>query len=162
MSYLFDSSALFNLSNGGVLSHAIALPASDYLVCGAVHKETPTIRETLSILAKAGAIRYIDDKEISANQFLEIKNKYELGDGETECIVYAINNSCTLVSDDWYARQTAIQIIGQDRVTGSIGILQRCVSHSLLAEKEAYKAYLAMKAAGGYLPNMTISEMFGR
>lgn len=162
MSYLFDSSSLFNLSNGGVLNHAIALPASDFLVCSAVNQETPTIRESLIILAEAGAIRFLDDNAISASQFLELKNKYDLGLGETECIVYATNNSCTLVVDDLAARKIAIALIGQLRVTGSIGILRQCVSHSVLERGEAYEAYIRMKEAGGYLPSMTIEEMFDR
>lgn len=160
MSYLFDACALLNLSNGKVLDCALALPASGFLLCNAVNKETPTIRENLELLVQQGAFHQIDDTEISASQFLEIKGKYNLGDGETECIVFASNHSCTLVFDDLAARKVAIKLIGASRVTGSIGILRKCVTHSLLTKEDAYKSYLAMKAMGGYLPEMTISEMF--
>lgn len=160
MSYLFDACALFNLSNGGVLTHALALPASDFLICTAVQRETPTIKETLQLFAQAGALHHIDDNAISASQFLEIKEKYNLGDGETECIVFAMNNSCMLVFDDRAARKVASRIIGSKRVTGSIGILCACVSHSLLTKNDAYEAYIAMKNMGGFLPEMTITEMF--
>ncbi len=160
MSYLFDACALFNLTNGGVLTHALRLPASDFLICTAVEKETPTIKEILQLLAKAGAIHHIDDNAISARQFLETKEKYGLGDGETECIVFAMSNSCILVFDDLAARKTASKLIGSHRVTGSIGILQACVTHSLLTKNNAYEAYIAMKKMGGFLPAMTITEMF--
>lgn len=161
MSYLFDACSLFNLTNGGVLTHALALPASDFLICSAVQKETPTIRESLQLLAEAGALHCIDDAAISASQFLEIKEKYDLGDGETECIVFAMNNSCTLVFDDLAARKIASKLIGSERVTGSIGILRACVTHSLLTKDEAYNAFITMKSLGGYLPEMTMAEMFG-
>lgn len=160
MSYLFDACALLNLSNGGVLAPAFALPASNFVICHAVHKETPTIRRDLEVLAQAGVLQHIDDNAISASKFLEIKEKYNLGDGETECIVFAMDNNCKLVFDDRAARKIATILIGAERVTGSIGLLRECVVHTLLTREAAYEAYRTMKAMGGYLPEMTITEMF--
>ncbi len=160
MSYLFDACALLNLTNGGVLTHALALPASSFLICNAVYAEIRSIREDLQCLIDAGILRFIDDNSISASQYLELKEKHELGDGETECIVFAISNYCTLVFDDNAARKTAHKLIGENRVTGSIGILRACVAHSLLTREEAYAAYVRMKNAGGYFPEMTIIKMF--
>jgi len=160
VNYLLDSCALLNLANGGVLAVALSLPNCNFYICNAVLREIVTNADYIKSLIKSGALKYIDDNQIPAGNFMELKEKYRLGDGETECLAFAMNQECELVFDDLAARKAAQSLFANRRVTGSIGILRTCVANNSLSETEAYGAYKVMKACGGFLPEMTMEEMF--
>jgi predicted nucleic acid-binding protein len=158
--YLLDACALFNLTNGGVLDTVLQLPGEQFTICGSVRTEAKSIAPIVDELIEQGALTVVDDSAIDADEYLNLKETYGLGDGETECIAAALHNEHTVVFDDRAARTTAQGILGEIRVTGSIGLLRQCVGRGLLTREAAYAAYEIMKAQGGYLPNMPIEEMF--
>ena len=160
MNYLFDACALLNLANGGILKITLSLPGNGFFLCSVARREARSISTFLNTLIASGALRLIEDDEIPAATFLDLKERYGLGDGETECIVASMARDCALVFDDQKARRVAQELLGPARVTGSIGILRVCVTQGLLSKAEAFGAYKIMKAVGGYLPEMQLEQMF--
>lgn len=158
---VLDACAFMNLVNSGCLPLALTLDDVRYAVSSAVRREVISEAGFLSALIDAGAIAFIDDSQIPADMYLELKAEYELGDGETEIICVAkIDQAAVVVVDDRKARTAASTELGEKRVTGSIGILRRCVARDLIGKEDAYNGYLRMKNLGGYLPELSIDECF--
>lgn len=158
--YVFDACALVNLTNGRVLDTVLQLPSDSFIICSSVRTEAKSIATIVDNLVAQGAIIIVDDSAIDAGEYLNLKETYGLGDGETECIAAVLHNDHIVVFDDRAARTAARSVLGQARVTGSIGLLRQCVDQNLLTRDEAYAAFEIMKAQGGYLPNMSIDYMF--
>ncbi len=80
---------------------------------------------------------------------------HRLGLGELECLAYAIRDPSTIVCcDDYRARRLIASHIGDARVTGSIGLLKRCVDSGVLSVDEAFQCYDRMRENGAYVPNL--------
>lgn len=101
-----------------------------------------------------GKISMLDPSALSVSLFEDLLKKYGLGDGETECIAYGKTFEYAICTDDKTARSAAINECGQNRVTGSIGLLKVCSETNRMVCKEAYNSYLMMKNAGGFLPKL--------
>jgi predicted nucleic acid-binding protein len=155
-----DACALLNLHHGGVLETAVSLPDSDFLLGRAVYGESRSITEELDRLLGLEKLTWVNDAAIPASEFWRLKEEYDLGDGETECLATALHVDCRLVCDDFAARSAGVELIGEARVTGSIGMLRACVDAGALERDAAYQAYELMKALGAFLPNMSIDQMF--
>ena len=160
MIHVPDACALFNLHNGGVLEAAISLANCPFLIGKAVYGEARSIAEELDRMVAEDKLGWIDDAAIPASEFLRLKEELDLGDGETECLASALHIECKLVFDDIAARRAGIVLIGEPRVTGSIGMLRACVAAGTLGRDNAYEAYELMRTMGGFLPDMPIDEMF--
>jgi len=158
--YVPDACALLNLHHGGVLERALVLPECSFALGKAVYGEAKTLTEELDRLLGLGMVTLLDDAQIPAAEFLRIKEEYDLGDGETECLAAAIHLECRLVFDDAAARKVGIELLGQERITGTIGLLRMCVAAGSLIAVDAYAAYRLMRAVGAFLPEMPIEEMF--
>jgi len=60
-----------------------------------------------------------------------------LADGEVSCIVYAMKTEAAVATDDYRARQTVIALCGQEKLTGTVGILDEMVKSGTLSAKSA-------------------------
>lgn len=60
-----------------------------------------------------------------------------LADGEISCIVYAMKTGATVATDDYRARQTVIALCGQERLTGTVGLLDEMVKSGMLSARSA-------------------------
>ncbi len=82
-----------------------------------------------------------------------------LSEGETECLATAIAEATLVVaSDDRRARAVALAVLGGGRVTGSLGLLRKCVETARMTAEEAFHRYTVMVEGGAFLP--TITESF--
>ena len=54
------------------------------------------------------------------------------------------------------ARRRATELLGADRVSGTLGLLKEAVAESLMTKTAAFAAYEQMRAAGGFLPQISI------
>jgi predicted nucleic acid-binding protein len=160
MLHVPDACALFNLHNGGVLETVLSLDECSFLLGRAVYGEARSIAEELDRLLALEKLVWIDDAALPASEFLRLKEEFDLGDGETECLSAALHLECKLVFDDMAARAAGTQVVGVERITGSIGMLRACVGAGVLERAAAYHAYELMKVLGGFLPNMSIDVMF--
>lgn len=162
MNYLLDACTLLNLSHGHVLAEVVRLPGDSFSASSAVLRECASIRDEIIALIAAHHLVLLQGTEISATRYLALKGEHQLGDGETECLTYALASDFTVAIDDRRARAVATSLLGQTRVSGSIGLLRECVTRGVISRCPAYAAITKMRRRGGFLPNMSKEELFPR
>lgn len=101
---------------------------------------------------KHANIELLDDSQISGTVFLQLLETFRLGEGETECLAFALLSEVMICCDDSKARTVIASRIGQGRVTGSLGLIRAAVKERLLTIDDAWRGYNNMKSAGGFLP----------
>jgi predicted nucleic acid-binding protein len=107
-------------------------------------------------LEHAGKLAFVNPVDVPAETYLDLLLTHELGEGETECIALALTHSYVFCCDDAKARSVATDLIGIDRVVGSLRLLKWTVESGLTSSEEAFSFYQSMKAAGGFLPDIGI------
>lgn len=152
---ILDASTLLNLANGEVLSTVLRLPSVKFQVSAVVRDESRTIRDAIDVAVNAGHLELVDDKLISVARFVRAKAEWNLDNGETECILAASVLGCSVACDDKSARNVITRTLGNQHLTGSIGLLREAVKAGLLTQAEAYAAYQLMRGRGGFLPNIS-------
>jgi predicted nucleic acid-binding protein len=123
---IYDASSLINLANGGVLDRIISDTSLISLVGPQVLAECSSIKSELDLLIENNELLLMSDEELPAETYFEILEKYRLGPGETECIAFARQYpDITAIScDDRRARNVCAEVIGESRLTGTIGRLK--------------------------------------
>jgi len=107
--------------------------------------------------ARKGRIVILPGSIIAPLQFAEILHRYELGLGESECILHADERDLTICTDDKAARAAALSYLGNDRVVGSLRLVRECVCAGITTSHQAYVGYESMRAKGAFLPDMDAS-----
>lgn len=154
---VLDASTLINLRNAGILGRILDLPGRTFGVGPQVLLEC---RYPASELCSETGVPVVElsDDNISASAFFHLQEQYGLGMGETECLVLAQQIDGRMVcSDDRRARAMCVQVLGEHRVTGSIGLLREAVSCKLITAQEATHAVQKMRSMGGYLPELPLN-----
>lgn len=151
---IIDACSIINLYNAEALASVVQLRNTTFtfspLVCGELSEE---VNLYVSSIVQSGKAETFDDSKVPAEIFVKAYGSFRLGKGETECIAIAANcDSFTVCSDDKSARKAAQSLLGTKRVTGSLGLLLRCVSEAILSDDCAYDCYLQMKQKGAFLP----------
>jgi predicted nucleic acid-binding protein len=153
--FVLDSSSIINLFNAGALALLCQLPEHEFsvspMVVGECHGECAA---TLVELRDEGCLTFIDDDVVDADQYLTLLEVHGLGAGETECMAVAAADDYSVCSDDRKAREAAADLIGGERVIGSLRLLQWCVRGLVIDCEQAFVAFLSMKEMGGFLPDM--------
>jgi len=152
---ILDTCSLINLVNGEVFSSVLALP--DRFVVGPIVLGEAGLREVDQAL-RDQRLDFLDDGQLSADQFLRAVEEHRIGDGEAECLVAATHFGYCICTDDGRARRVAVALLGSSRLTGTIGLLRATVSAGFLKVQDAYDAYAKMLACGAFLP--TVSQKF--
>jgi predicted nucleic acid-binding protein len=147
-----DACSVINLCNSGVLEIVLKLP-HEFLMGPEVVEECEPFEAVLDAAVSTGSIRLVPESVVSVAEVIRVA-AHGLGDGETETIALGITHGWAVCSDDRRARDVARAAVGTERVIGSIGLLSQCVAARLLSSKDAYAAYEAMVAAGGFLPKL--------
>lgn len=153
MRVLLDASSVINLINGEVLPTILQMTGITYYLGDIAQGECEEpFSPIVAALIKKDLIAKADDSDLPASLFLQLSQKYGLGDGETECLAFGSVEDYIICSDDLKARKTVASLYGKNRLTGSIGLLTIAVEQSFLTSEQAYNAYRKMKRKGGYLP----------
>jgi predicted nucleic acid-binding protein len=148
-----DTCSIVNLHNGGALEQAFAVERHNYFVGPEVLSECDGRCKPLLDAIQAGKVTVLDDSGVPAALFVNLSQIHRLGNGETECLVYAqLDLNRIICSDDGAARTVATTLYGQHRIVGSIRLLLHCVQDGILTEDEAFASYLQMRHRGGFLP----------
>ncbi|MBB6562937.1 putative nucleic acid-binding protein [Acidovorax soli] len=158
MIVVLDASTLINLHNGGVLAQVLSLPGRSFQVSPEVRRESRTVANEIQVAVERGDIEWVDDTAIAATEFEDALAFWELGPGETECILAAKALGCVVACDDGAARRVIAQEIGASRMTGTVGLLRETVVAGYLTATEAFTAYLQMKRLGGFLPHLALAD----
>lgn len=95
--------------------------------------------------------RVVFDYDIS---FLK-KIRSSLHDGEISCIMYARETNITVATDDKSARKTVSELCGDEKLTGTVGLLYELLEADLLTSEQA-RALLQKMINYGYFPPANI------
>lgn len=156
MRFVLDSSSIINLFNAGILTLLCQLEEHDFfvppMVVGECHGECAV---ELVSLRDQGCLSFIDDDAVDADQYLGLLEAHRLGAGETECMAVAATDDYNVCCDDRKAREAAADLIGQNRVIGTLRLLQWCVHGLVIDCGAAFSAFTTMRQKGGFLPEMS-------
>ena len=158
MIVVLDASTLINLDNGEVLSEILSLPGRTFQISAEVLRESRTVAKAIKAAVDRGDLVWVDDTAIDAEGYEDALSIWELGPGETECILAARALGCSVACDDGAARRVIEREIGVLRMTGSVGLLRDAITAGLLTAEEAFEAYQQMKRLGGFLPKLSLAD----
>ena len=153
---VFDASSLLNLHNGGLVPTVLALPRLRLAYGPLVRQECRSIGSALDTLVAKGSAELLTDDDVPFARFADLSREYQLGPGETECLVLGEALGCSVCCDDLRARKMIIKEIGNDRLTGTIGLIQAAVMEGLITEEQARSAHSKMIASGAFLPPLSL------
>jgi predicted nucleic acid-binding protein len=155
---IIDASSVINLDNVQALNLVTGLKGRTFWISPLVLGEcNPACAAEILRLEQSRRIRFVDPNNISAEVFLGYLENYNLGEGETECLVLCLGHPYVLCCDDHKARYIASHLLAPERIIGSLRLLKWCVFEGLMSPEEAFSLYDAMKASGGFLPEMPLA-----
>ena len=153
MNFLLDSSSVINLHNADALGLVARLERCRFWLPPMVVGECQVgSAAALLELQATDAIGFLDDDMVPTEVFLELLERHDLGNGETECIAICQINGHGLCCDDRKARELARALFGPDRAIGTIRVLRWCVEEGLIDCQGAHALFRGMVGAGGFLP----------
>lgn len=160
MNLLLDSSSIINLFNAEALDLVSGLTRCRFWLPPMVISECQVGSAAAILELQAqGSVGFLDDDIVPTEDFLALLEEHDLGDGETECIAICRINGYSLCCDDKKARELARNVLGADRVVGTIRLFRWCVEDSLLNCAQAFDLFRLMRSSGGFLP-ATSQEFF--
>lgn len=155
MHLLIDACAVINLYNCGKLAIVCDLPDTEIWLSPIVVAECGLgCAAEIIALHAAGRILYVPDHDISADRFLELVALHDIGDGELESIAVCEATHRFFCTDDSAARHLATNLLGADKVMGSLRLLKLAVDAALLKCTDAFAGYTEMRDNGGFLPQL--------
>jgi predicted nucleic acid-binding protein len=152
---VIDTSSLVNCSNGDILDSVFRLGSRRFVVTPLVVGEfrVGDVQMLTDAVGK-GQVDAMSDDAIPASEYLDLLSDFDLGEGETECLAFAIRFGFDFCCDDGRARKCASERIGAHRVVGTIRLLYELVHEKTLRPDEAFDRYKRMVSAGGFLPHL--------
>jgi predicted nucleic acid-binding protein len=155
MDVVIDACSVINLTNVGALEHALSLTKCRLAVGPLVLTECHGDAAAQVAAAQVdGLLDFVNDDDFPADLYLQLLDEHELGEGETECIAIAQLEGLTVCCDDRRARRIARELLGEERVVGSLRLLKWCVEEEVITCEKAHEYALQMRAAGGFVPAM--------
>ena len=149
-----DASSIINLHTVGALDVVCGLSRCHLWLSPAVVGECqPSCAAKLLDLKAHERVGFVDDTRVPADLFLKLLVEHKLGEGETKLIAVCLVLGYHLCSDDKRARSLAKQILGGNRVVGSLRLLRWCVEEGLIDCAEAFRLFREMRSGGGFLPD---------
>lgn len=158
MNVILDACSIINLHNGGVLRSVCSIPKIHVQVGPIVGGEcSEDCALAIASLHTDGDLEYLEDNELEIEDFLLFVDENRLGDGESECILLAnLDGQSAICCDDRRGRLKAVELLGEERVLGSIRLVKIAVDNGLMEPAEAFAAYEQMRKLGGFLPTIEI------
>ena len=161
MNIVTDACCLINLIEGGCIETIFRLPDVRFFVGPVALEECARHRLIAEREIKAATLELIDGGDVPGLRFLDLLERYGLGQGETECIAICEHHGYTLGSDDQRARRIGSDLLSKERVIGTLGLLQRAVSVDRVFAMEAVAWVKAMQKAGSFLPPVDMNFFSG-
>jgi predicted nucleic acid-binding protein len=132
------------LINGNLLQIVVDLPTFFFFVGdNVIDQEILDQVQRLKVVTIIGENKIkLLDSNVTFSQFTHLKKKYNLGDGETECMALCKNYGYVIASDDQKARTSSIVELGEGRVIGSLYLIRQCVRELLIDCESAVQSKL--------------------
>lgn len=159
MIVVLDASTLINLDNGEAFAQVLSIPGRSFQVSAEVLRESRTVAVAIKTAVQQGQIALVDDNAIDAAEYENAIAEWQLGPGETECILAAKSLGCSVACDDGAARKVIRREIGVERLTGTVGLLRDAIAAGLMTAEAAFESYQQMKRRGGYLPDLKLADL---
>lgn len=156
MHVVLDACTLINLINGQILKSVSLLPGYKlFIIDNLLEQEilNESQRIYINVLVSTSVITIIESP-VTVTEFLSLKEKYDLGAGELECIALCRKQGLHMASDDRKARKCAAAELQTTQVIGSLYFLKALVQEKLVEAIEAKECLALMKKKGAYLPNV--------
>lgn len=158
MIVVLDASTLINLDNGEAFAQVLSIPGRSFQVSAEVLRESRTVAVAIKTAVQQGQIALVDDNAIDAAEYEDAIAEWQLGPGETECILAAKSLGCSVACDDGAARKVIRREIGVERLTGTVGLLRDAIAAGLTTAEAAFESYQQMKRRGGFLPDLKLAD----
>ncbi len=162
MDIVLDACSIMNLINGNCLDKVLQLPNHRFFI-GDMLFEQELLNDFQKLIVQAcideGLITILESKA-SYSAFNLLKQKYQLGLGETECILLCKTQGYIICTDDRKARLCSTGELGKECVVGSLYMLKECVGYNLISCDDSILAYCAMINKGGFLPKQMTKAYF--
>ncbi|WAJ30097.1 hypothetical protein [Antarcticirhabdus aurantiaca] len=155
---IIDSCALINIGNASVCDRIFASGAYRLHIQGLVRLESLSFEPQIAELLQRNLLQEFDGSLITASQVAAISQKYRIGVGEAECILIARQASFGILIDDKKARKAASKEGVTGEITGTLGLLCKCIDCGALTAAEAISCLKEMRDAGGFLPQFDFSS----
>lgn len=159
MIVVLDASTLINLDNGEAFAQVLSIPGRSFQVSAEVLRESRTVAVAIKTAVQQGQIALVDDNAIDAAEYEDAIAEWQLGPGETECILAAKSLECSVACDDGAARKVIRREIGVERLTGTVGLLRDAIAAGLMTAEAAFESYQQMKRRGGFLPDLLLADL---
>ena len=148
-----DASSIINLSKGDVFIKVLRLQGTHFCVGPLVVEECLGRIVEFNAALEGNQVHRLDDSLIPAEAFFELREKHRLGNGETECLAFAMQlTNLVICTDDKAARAAAASTIGANRVVGSLFLLRECVRQRIFEKSEAALIHETMRLRGAFVP----------
>jgi predicted nucleic acid-binding protein len=158
---ILDSCALINLLNAEILKKIFKLDDHVFYIGELVRDECFAVDEqkkTIEFFINKGVLKVLEG-QISFTEFKDIKNKFGLGDGETESIALSKKLNFHIATDDRKARNSALEEVGSEFLCGSLYLLKQMITQGILTCTEGLVIYKLMKIKGGFLPSVDVNYL---
>lgn len=158
---VLDSCALINLLNADILKKVFKLSDHVFYIGELVRDECYIVEDQKEIIESQinkGLLKVLEG-QISFKEFKAIKDKFGLGDGETESIALSKKLNFHIATDDKKARNSAMEEVGEDFLCGSLYLLKQMIRQGIISCTEGLVLYKLMKIKGGFLPNVDINYL---
>ncbi|KAF0807023.1 hypothetical protein A6D6_01022 [Alcanivorax xiamenensis] len=156
MHYIIDTCTVINFHNANITSLVLSR-CEDAVYIGEIclAEVDEEQKATLTPYINSGRVEVLSANELDLDAFIEAKTEMILGDGETECIIWAMAANLCICTDDGRARKKAKEVLGDDLVTGSLGLLKRLVECEVITVESAFLMYSMMIESGAFLPSFS-------
>lgn len=156
MNLVLDACSIIYAINGGVLHLLPQMPGRKFYI-GKGLLETEILKESQRIMIESlvnnGSLSIIED-EIDVSEFTEISDRYNIGYGETECIILAKSLNLHMVTDDKKAGKSGLLELGESKVIDTITLITDLVQYQLINCQEAFAVYGRIISSGSFLPSI--------
>lgn len=163
MDIILDACSIINLFNGGCLDKIIKLEFNFYIGDMLFDQEivSDVQKIVMHALVEKDLVKVLPSS-LSIVDYLSLKDSYNLGMGETECIALCKRHSFVICTDDRKARECSAKELGKENVIGSMFLLKHAVKSSLIRCADAIDYYKTMRSKGGFLPTHLDQNYFCR
>ena len=156
---IIDACTVINVFNSGLCNEVVSGLCGGFVLVGSVVDEIDG-RCAVCIERIMGVSENVRGVEtgLNAKELSEFSCQNRIGIGEAEAIFYASRFSNSIVvSDDKKARNVATKLLGEARVTGTIGLLRKLVFRKVITVENAMLGLEKAVSAGGFLPPPRVS-----
>lgn len=161
MDIVLDACSIINLVNGNCIDRVLCLDHKFYV--GDMLLEQEILSNVQKIMIEALIQKNylkILPSNVSLQAFKEFNKKFNLGLGETECILLCKSGDFVICTDDRKARICSETELGTDKVVGSLYLLRASVKAAIMSCAEAIGSYGLMRVKGGFLPSNLNEKYF--